>query len=636
MRSNLVSPAHGDSETRVHIHRLVLGFVVILWIAFASPTAFAQAGATVRYHYMILSGAHTVMGEQKALIILVDFQDVHHVKSLQDIEGVAMSQLNAYYAEVSYGHISITEAVYGWYSLRHTMSYYGHDRRNPGDDDNLQALAPDALAMLPPSVDVTGFKYLVIVHAGEDQADDQYNVRSDEIWSQCFCSVFPNYEGVNPVSSKGKAFEDYAVLSELNGVGAFAHEWGHLFGLPDLYDAVTGGSYVGYWSLMDDGNRCCYNKTESTPSYIGGWGATLLGWLTPTVGDPNLPISSISLNPLGSPQATAMIIPISQSQYYFVEDRAKSGCDSHLPAAGVLVYLADESLNTGNGILRLINPKTGTLFPSEDHVDDLNGAVFEPADHFYDSSNGVYLNFLGTPGKIMALYTTQLLTAQILPTQLHALNTQITAAYNDKVATTVVLVDQTGAPITGQTIEVDLQDQGDWKQITSVTTNQTGGALIELDLKYNVGAYNVRVYYVGGPSCRAWFLPSSVSLSMNIAPAGMILSLSQPPITVTSSHATVTVTDVHGNPLAGASLTPYVNGKQLPTIITDSTGRASFTIQASQLGNQAVAVRAYLANYQSTIATGSTFALPVWLVVAIIMAVIAVLILLLRKQKNQT
>jgi hypothetical protein len=123
---------------------------------------------------------------------------------------------------------------------------------------------------------------------------------------------------------------------------------------------------------------------------------------------------------------------------------------------------------------------------------------------------------------------------------------------------------------------------------------------------------------------------------MNIAPAGMILSLSQPPITVTSSHATVTVTDVHGNPLAGASLTPYVNGKQLPTIITDSTGRASFTIQASQLGNQAVAVRAYLANYQSTIATGSTFALPVWLVVAIIMAVIAVLILLLRKQKNQT
>jgi hypothetical protein len=331
-----------------------------------------------------------------------------------------------------------------------------------------------------------------------------------------------------------------------------------------------------------------------------------------------------------------MIIPISQSQYYFVEDRAKSGCDSHLPAAGVLVYLADESLNTGNGILRLINPKTGTLFPSEDHVDDLNGAVFEPADHFYDSSNGVYLNFLGTPGKIMALYTTQLLTAQILPTQLHALNTQITAAYNDKVATTVVLVDQTGAPITGQTIEVDLQDQGDWKQITSVTTNQTGGALIELDLKYNVGAYNVRVYYVGGPSCRAWFLPSSVSLSMNIAPAGMILSLSQPPITVTSSHATVTVTDVHGNPLAGASLTPYVNGKQLPTIITDSTGRASFTIQASQLGNQAVAVRAYLANYQSTIATGSTFALPVWLVVAIIMAVIAVLILLLRKQKNQT
>ena len=623
----------------MHGRKVVLCVLIMVWVTLFTPNTYAaRPSATSAYHYKILSGAHTVNGVQTALIILVDFQDVHHKKSVQDVESVAMSQLNAYYVEVSYGHVSITGTVYGWYTLSHTMGYYGHDGKNPGDDDNLQALAPTALAMLPSSVDIAEFKYLVIVHAGQDQADDQYEVTSDEIWSQAYAPVFPNYESVTPASYKGKSFGEYAFLSEFDGVGTFAHEWGHLFGLPDLYDTQTGDSYVGYWSLMDDGNRCCYNAAESTPSYIGGWGATLLGWLTPTVGDPHSPITSVSLNPLESNQATAMIVPLSQSRYYFVEDRSKSGSDSHLPAAGVLVYLADESLDTGHGILKLFDPQTEKSFPIKEHVADLNDAVFEPSDRFVDSVDSIYLNFLDETGGVMALYTTQPITSSVLSTQLHASNTQISAAYNEDVTTTVVLVDQTGTVIPGQKVEVDLQDQsGNWQEITSVSTGQAGGVVIGLELKYGVGAHNFRIHYAGGKLGAAWYLPSDVFITANIVPAKMIVSLTSPPATMTSSPIYVTVTDSHGNPLGHASITPYVDGMKLPVIFSDSNGRANFNIQAGQVGDQEFNVSVSLANYASTTATGSTFTFPIWVLLGLIVVAVAasaVVILMLHKTKT--
>jgi len=615
--------------------------IIVLFLILSSRSVSAYQPNSVAYPYLILSGAHRVSGEQKALVILVEFQDVHHVKNIQNIQDVAVTQLNAYYSEVSYGHISITGTVFGWYMLSHTMGYYGSDSKQPGDDDNVQRLPQDALAMLPSNVDVTEFKYLVIVQAGQDQANDQNNVKSDEIWSRCQCSVFPNYENGTPARFRGKTFNNYAILSEDDGVGVFAHEWGHMLGLPDLYDASNEKSYVGFWSLMDSGNDCCFNDADTTPSYIGGWGATILGWLNPTVSDPNAPISALTLQPLESPQATAMIIPISQTRYYFVEERAKLGRDSNLPAAGILVYLADESLDTGQGILRLIDPMTGTTFPGQDRVEDLNAATFGASDHFYDSNNNVYLNFINETEGIMALYTTAPLSGELMSTQMHASNIQTTAAYGDELTTTVVLIDQTGSPIVSQAIQVEAQNSlGEWVQMGSSTTNQAGGALIEFQLKYNVGAYNFRVYFPGGESAGKWYLPSSVLIFATVLPAQMIVTLSQNPMTITSSQTVVRVADSRGNPLSGALVTPYLNGNQLQILKTDSTGSATFTIPASQFGNQQIDVKVSLANYEASTATSSTFIFPIWLilvVVGILAAITAlVVVLTLRKRNNRT
>ena len=621
--------------------RTLLSILVILCITLSPSIAFAaQPSGTVAYHYKILSSAHRVTGEQKALIILVDFQDVHHSKSLEEIQSVAVSELNAYYNEVSYGHISITGTVYGWYTINQKIGYYGRDSKNPGDDDNVELLPTDAIAKLPSSVDVSGFKDLVIVHAGQDQAMDQSRVRSDEIWSRCQCSVFPNYENGTPVRFRGKTFSNYLILSEDDGPGTFAHEWGHVLGLPDLYDTTNEESYVGYWSLMDDGSHCCYNNEATTPSYIGAWGAAILGWLTPTVGDPNAPISALSLFPLESPQATAMLIPISQSRYYFVEERTKSGSDSNLPSEGILVYMADESLDTGQGILQLIDPKTGIPFPPQEHSENLDAAPFSTSDHMYDPNHSIFLNFIDETEGAMVLYTTAPLTGSLVSTQMHASTSEVTAAYNDALTATVVLIDQTGTPVTSQIVQIDARNAlGDWEQVGSATTDQGGGALIELALKYDVGAYNFRVYYPGGEAAGKWYLPSSVLVAVTIVPAKMVVTLPQTPMTVTSSPAVVTVTDSHGNPLTGASVTPYLGGIQMRTITTDSTGRASFMIPASQIGTQQIMVKVSLANYEAATATSSTFIFPIWLILTIVGIAIVVstlMILMLRKRSRQT
>jgi len=206
--------------------------LLVTFIFAASAVALGYASPRVNvpqsraYNYEILSDKHAATGVQRALVVLVEFQDVKHVKTPEEIRSTALDRLNAYYREISYGKVSISGDVYGWYTLSNTMSFYGHDSL-AGKDTNVEVLGRDALLALPQNV--TGkYDFLVIVHAGEDQAFDPQN--PDDIWSSCICSVFPNYRHESPLTEGRLSFGDYAFLSEFNGFGTFAHEWGHYFG----------------------------------------------------------------------------------------------------------------------------------------------------------------------------------------------------------------------------------------------------------------------------------------------------------------------------------------------------------------------------------------------------------------------
>jgi M6 family metalloprotease-like protein len=80
---------------------------------------------------------------------------------------------------------------------------------------------------------------------------------------------------------------DYTIQSQLGGatacdagaimgIGTIAHETGHAFGLPDLYDTSGGTQGIGGWGLMGAGN---YARPYSPSSY-DAWSLLVLGWTT--------------------------------------------------------------------------------------------------------------------------------------------------------------------------------------------------------------------------------------------------------------------------------------------------------------------------------------------------------------------
>ena len=90
-----------------------------------------------------------------------------------------------------------------------------------------------------------------------------------------------------PLPGQFIRINDYTIQSAVGGisacdptsimaVGTVAHETGHAFGLPDLYDTRSNTEGIGGWGLMGSGN---YSRPYSPASY-DAWSLTALGWAT--------------------------------------------------------------------------------------------------------------------------------------------------------------------------------------------------------------------------------------------------------------------------------------------------------------------------------------------------------------------
>lgn len=118
------------------------------------------------------------------------------------------------------------------------------------------------------------------VHAGSGEETGGGSQGTDAIWSHRWYAFFNNIGVTGPafnllggvhVGGSSYWIGDYTVEPEDGGLGAFAHEFGHDLGLPDLYDTSgnTGGAEnsVGFWSLYASGS---YGSTGRARDGIGG------------------------------------------------------------------------------------------------------------------------------------------------------------------------------------------------------------------------------------------------------------------------------------------------------------------------------------------------------------------------------
>lgn len=140
---------------------------------------------------------------------------------------------------------------------------------------------------------------------------------------------------------------DYAIVSELSqndspcGIGAFCHELSHCFGLPDTYDSTAGNYGMQNWDLMSEG---CHLDGGFTPAGYTAFDKYHMGWQEPIILSENVDI--MDMIPLSEGGDFYMIKnDYNDNEYFLLENRQQTGCDSKLPGHGLLITHIDYDKN---------------------------------------------------------------------------------------------------------------------------------------------------------------------------------------------------------------------------------------------------------------------------------------------------
>jgi M6 family metalloprotease-like protein len=255
----------------------------------------------------------------------------------------AVGSVKEYYREVSYGKLTVDSIVTPWVRLPYSEAYYGAGK----PDANPKQMVADAIA----AADAAGFNFaqgdsdgdgwvdgLTIIHSGHGQ--EISGNPSDCVWS---------HQGsmATIVTADGVKMKRYHTEPALRGatsstsiirIGVIAHEMGHFFGLPDLYDYSSQTHGLGDWCLMAGGS---WNGSDGkSPAHFSAWAKAMLGFLVP---EPQYASSGKSLPRVeDNPVVHLYRDGMSSDEYFLVENRAKYGFDNSAEIyPGIIIYHVD-------------------------------------------------------------------------------------------------------------------------------------------------------------------------------------------------------------------------------------------------------------------------------------------------------
>ena len=281
--------------------------------------------------------------------------------------GAVGKTMKKYYEEVSYGNFTVTGTVLGWYTANNAHDYYGSNVG--GNDAHAGDLVREAVIAADPDIDFTPYDtdgdcfvdVVAIIHQGKGEEAQGLNGGSaTDIWSHRWSLTYASPAGVyttNDACSAGGfvKIDDYiiqpeALYSGQQTMGVFAHEYGHSFGLPDLYDTDGSSAGLGNWALMAGGSWNGTVRSGDTPSHMIAWSKYFLGWVSPTPVTVPLTGESVIAASSGADVyqiGTGTPNPAS-GEYFLVENRHKSGFDAALPTSGMAVWHIDEAKKTAS------------------------------------------------------------------------------------------------------------------------------------------------------------------------------------------------------------------------------------------------------------------------------------------------
>ena len=307
-------------------------------------------------------------GNVKNLVVMVRFSD-HAGRTLPSAADVSIlfnavggdptlaptGSVRDVYFENSYGQMTLNSSVNpgigDWITVSNTEAYYANGQS--GDQTLWQALR-EALDALDPFVDFSDFDQdndgridsIAFIHSGyaaEWGGTDAFGVTTaNRIWSHRW-AIQPQWN-----SDDGVSVFDYHISpgvwgtsgSNIGHIGVIAHETGHFFGLPDLYDTDSGsGDGIGSWGLM--ANSWDFNFTQLCPPHFSPWSKIDLGWSSPTV------ITQPGSYVINQAEFNSEVYRINDGfpsgEYLLIENRQNAGFDCTIPQGGIAIWHIDDT-----------------------------------------------------------------------------------------------------------------------------------------------------------------------------------------------------------------------------------------------------------------------------------------------------
>jgi M6 family metalloprotease-like protein len=356
--------------------------------------------------------------------------------------------LNDYYDEVSYGRIDMGGDVYGWEEVSQTSAYYAADKFGLNTDTRMDEFLTEMLDGLDPVIDFRQFNndgpdgvpnsldddgYVDVVCFVHENVGAEVTDDSTTFWSHrsTFSRKSPDAvpyvtDDLGPGGFGPLLVNDYIICPARNDsddlieIGVFAHELGHIFGLPDLYDlytyenidepapvdcATSAGAGVGGWCLMGSGN---WNDPAS-PSHMCAWSKAELGWLSP--GAVATDLLNWRLESATTSQTAYKLWKAGNvdQEYFLLERRTQEGFDASLPAEGVLIWHVNEAVlddnddigANGNECLPLIDLECADQIATDHTVDhDALAAGLNRGDVGDTWMPGMVFSSVGVPSSV--------------------------------------------------------------------------------------------------------------------------------------------------------------------------------------------------------------------------------------------
>lgn len=277
-------------------------------------------------------------------------------------EPLSVGSVRDYFVSQSQGLFSPTFEVIAEVKVEGTRSSYGKDGSSGATDPNGTAYIRDAVAEAAKTVDFKPYAaedgfvpFVAVIYPGPGQQSSFEDGKTNYLWAK-----FSGGHSI-PTSEGGPTVKSFIMANELiqsygtgpnditgaafDGVGLFAHEFGHALGLPDMYytgkDATIRASLLtmDYWDIMDYGQ---YFMNGYAPPGYTAYERSNLGWLKV---EPLTEAAFVRLSSYDKKDETAKAYvlrnPINEKEYFLLENRTVSTWYPKALGEGMLISHID-------------------------------------------------------------------------------------------------------------------------------------------------------------------------------------------------------------------------------------------------------------------------------------------------------